>query len=256
MTALANGTAKRVRTGADGRSTVACFLVNLEALRRVLAERGDGESVLQANAVAAAAGDDIGEVSCSARAISYVALALVLARYGADICDRPAFERTATGKPYLPGGPHFSLSRTAGMAAIAISRAGPVGIDIERKRDLALTPASERSLKAAAGQLATRGTYSAASRSRCEANLRNWVRLEAAVKANGGTMAKVIDRPVASSLYRGNMVNVCRRDAVTAIDLDAPSGYVAAVSAAGWHWDVFLHKLTIVSEVRSLLETP
>lgn len=42
------------------------------------------------------------------------------------------------GKPYLPGGPQFSISHSRGLIACAIER-GPVGLDIERVREF--TPA-------------------------------------------------------------------------------------------------------------------
>lgn len=38
------------------------------------------------------------------------------------------------GKPYLPGGPEFSISHSHGLAACAIE-AVPVGLDIERVRE-------------------------------------------------------------------------------------------------------------------------
>lgn len=36
------------------------------------------------------------------------------------------------GKPRMVGGPHFSLSHTGDTCAVAISSAGPVGVDVER----------------------------------------------------------------------------------------------------------------------------
>ncbi len=38
------------------------------------------------------------------------------------------------GRPYLPGGPHFSLSHSASLAAVLVSQA-PCGVDIERIDD-------------------------------------------------------------------------------------------------------------------------
>lgn len=39
---------------------------------------------------------------------------------------------TTSGKPYLEGGPEFSISHSGTMVAIAISTHGPVGIDLEQ----------------------------------------------------------------------------------------------------------------------------
>ena len=42
---------------------------------------------------------------------------------------------TENGKPFLPGGPHISLSHSGNFACIAVSSSSPVGIDIEQQRD-------------------------------------------------------------------------------------------------------------------------
>ena len=34
-------------------------------------------------------------------------------------------------KPYLPGGPHFSISHSGGMVLLAVCDGGPVGCDVE-----------------------------------------------------------------------------------------------------------------------------
>ncbi|MDR3130336.1 MAG: 4'-phosphopantetheinyl transferase superfamily protein [Treponema sp.] len=39
------------------------------------------------------------------------------------------------GKPFLPGGPWFSLSHSGNFACIALSAASPVGIDLEIRRE-------------------------------------------------------------------------------------------------------------------------
>ena len=35
------------------------------------------------------------------------------------------------GKPYLPGGPHFSLSHSGGMVLLAVCDENPIGCDVE-----------------------------------------------------------------------------------------------------------------------------
>lgn len=42
-----------------------------------------------------------------------------------DICTAPG------GKPYLPGGPHFSISHSGGMVLLAVCADSPVGCDVE-----------------------------------------------------------------------------------------------------------------------------
>lgn len=56
----------------------------------------------------------------------------VLSRYcGPLLHDRP-IERSPLGRPFVVGSPvHFSVSRTAGLAVVAIAR-DPIGVDVER----------------------------------------------------------------------------------------------------------------------------
>ena len=56
----------------------------------------------------------------------------VLSRYcGPLLHDRP-IERSPLGRPYVVGSPvHFSVSRTAGLAVVAVAR-DPIGVDVER----------------------------------------------------------------------------------------------------------------------------
>jgi phosphopantetheinyl transferase len=56
-------------------------------------------------------------------------LAAALARYGAG--ERRLL-RGPHGKPFLPGGPEFNLSHSAGATAVAVAD-GPVGVDIESR---------------------------------------------------------------------------------------------------------------------------
>lgn len=51
-----------------------------------------------------------------------------------------AFTTGPRGKPGLAGGPEFSVSHTAGLAAIAVAE-DPVGVDVERVRPDHVTPA-------------------------------------------------------------------------------------------------------------------
>jgi 4'-phosphopantetheinyl transferase len=61
--------------------------------------------------------------------------------------DAVALGRTASGAPLLGGGAagwHASLSHTGGLAAVALSRLGPVGVDVEAVRPLPALALSRR----------------------------------------------------------------------------------------------------------------
>ena len=95
-------------------------------------------------------------------------------------------DRTDTGKPVVAeeGGIHFNVTHSADLILLAVSDARPVGVDIERKRDVArvhalvarwLTDAERNEL----AQLTNRGASSS------DAFLRIWSLKEARLKALG-----------------------------------------------------------------------
>lgn len=86
----------------------------------------------------------------------------------------------ANGKPELADGPHFNLSHSGGLAAVAICTAMPVGLDIERIRpveaglqDYTFSPAECRQLDLQPDE------------SRLREFFRYWTRKEAVLKAAG-----------------------------------------------------------------------
>jgi 4'-phosphopantetheinyl transferase len=102
------------------------------------------------------------------------------------------FTHSAQGKPALPGGGlHFNVSHTHGLALIAVTREGEVGVDVERVRnhpthlDLAaryFTPAEAAAL---------RRLPAGASE---EAFFHVWTRKEAFLKAVGLGLAHGLER--------------------------------------------------------------
>lgn len=59
-----------------------------------------------------------------------------------------AFERSALGKPSLPGGSlHFSYSHTTDYAALAVCRSSAVGLDLEHDRILPVDPDLEEAFR-------------------------------------------------------------------------------------------------------------
>jgi phosphopantetheinyl transferase len=69
-----------------------------------------------------------------------VALRHLLGAAGATVHQACSFSCFATGKPYLPGGLEFSMSRSGNIALVAISPQLSVGVDIERIRPATADP--------------------------------------------------------------------------------------------------------------------
>lgn len=125
------------------------------------------------------------------------------------------------GRPELPGtGWHASVSHAGAWCVVALTRAGPVGVDLEelvpldvaRVAPVVLAP-GERARDAA--QL-----------------LRLWVRKEAAVKATGAGLRTPLDTVRVASADAPAALLACPGvPAGTGVlrDVDAPPGYVAAV---------------------------
>lgn len=138
-----------------------------------------------------------------ARLLSHAALRLVVARWcGSCGADRQPFDRSATGRPMLPGsGIDFSLSHAGSLALIAVAPAGGcaamrVGADIEVMRSIAMPDHRRRRLVAAARLLvdACDGAQTAAEQfDVADADvLRAWVRVEAFTKAIGSGAFRVL----------------------------------------------------------------
>jgi 4'-phosphopantetheinyl transferase len=112
---------------------------------------------------------------------AHQALRTILAR----ATDVPLeFAQTEKGKPYLPGAPElrFSLSRSHGMALIAVALEVDVGVDIERLRPIAeyqaiaqrFFPPSEAAAFAEAPPAQREQDF-----------FHRWTRIEAMLKARG-----------------------------------------------------------------------
>lgn len=106
------------------------------------------------------------------------------------------------GRPFVPGGPHFSLSRSGSWAAIALSNTERVGVDLEVRH-----PAED--LEPLRSDLLAPDEHS-------NDLLRTWVRKEAFVKASG----EGLNRSLAT----------VPPDAGPIHDLPLPEGIVGAVA--------------------------
>lgn len=105
---------------------------------------------------------------------------------------RPAevgFERGPDGKPSVAGGEaHFSFSRSAGHALVAISSQGPLGVDLER--DVFMDDA----VRLARRRFTARESRLVDSSERAhETFLRIWTRKEALLKALGRGLTVPLD---------------------------------------------------------------
>jgi len=122
--------------------------------------------------------------------------AVVILRSSCVSCGEPH------GKPYLDDGPAFSFTRSGRWAAVALSTAATVGVDIERAQDHArLAPLADTLL--APGE-------------EPHDLLRTWVRKEALLKATGEGLTRA-------------MTGV-RADDDRVHDLSLPEGLVGALA--------------------------
>ena len=119
-------------------------------------------------------------------------LRIVLGKYSGIDAAEVKFRLTAHGKPELAENPslHFNLSDTEGLVAMAVTRVGAVGIDVERIReDAELLDLADRffSEKEAAW------VRSRDEPERASAFFSCWTAKEAYVKARGGGLSIPLD---------------------------------------------------------------
>lgn len=151
-------------------------------------------------------------------------------------CDREALRFAAGphGKPSLCApGPgrrlHFNLSHSAGVALVAVSEDGPVGIDVEEMRAL---PDLERLVGFACTAAERRAILAAPEPERLRTFYRCWVRKEASLKAVGTGLSA---GPRSVSVSTGPLPAVLAGDGTGALslrDLPLPAGYTGAVALA------------------------
>ena len=126
--------------------------------------------------------------------------------YGAH--EKPALEDEACS---------FNVSRSHRLAAIAITSAGRIGVDLERVRPVDVDALADEYLPAADRAILSR----VAPADRARAFFALWVRREALVKATGGGIVVPADRAVPEA------------DGLWLRDLDLAPGYCAALAADG-----------------------
>src|SRR4249919_2397300 len=74
------------------------------------------------------------------RLAAYMALRVVLERWGGAQVRGQRFIRSSSGKPRLgTAGPAFSLSHSGGLALIGVARSQAIGVDLEQMRTVAMS---------------------------------------------------------------------------------------------------------------------
>ena len=150
------------------------------------------------------------------------------------------FQQDGRGKPGLAGGGPiaFNLSHSQGLALVALTIGGNVGVDLEKIRPEADWQALARRFFTAAE---SRAIDACAPRRRVRAFFACWTRKEAFVKAAGGGIAEgfkacavSVDPDAPAELLRAGPVEFGSGDEGAAwwlTDLPAPAGYAAALAA-------------------------
>jgi 4'-phosphopantetheinyl transferase len=123
---------------------------------------------------------------------AHVALRLLLERVAGSGVRGRDLERQAGGKPRLrglAGEVEFSLSHADDLVLIAVARGCAIGVDLERVRAVAISPARRLGILRAAAALSPAPPAAAPAD---EAFMRAWVRLEAVAKASGDGLAHTL----------------------------------------------------------------
>ncbi len=129
--------------------------------------------------------------SLQQRTAAQAALRLALSDAVPADAARADFVRSPSGKPGLTNGTvHFSLAHTDAAALIAIARDGPVGIDIEAAREVAVGADRHAAYTRAAIALGIGATLPGASEH--DRFVAAWTRVEAIAKATGLGIAGLI----------------------------------------------------------------
>ena len=160
--------------------------------------------------------------------LSRIAARVVLERSVGTSHRNVDFIIAAGGRPSLPEEPpFFNISHSGQAALIAVSKSGPVGVDLEQERRLAMTEDRRRRVVTAAAKLCSGPPLSAA----CDADVfKAWVRLEALSKALGTGIGRLLtaEGVIGGETAASDATAASRLDVR---DLDVAQGYFAAVAA-------------------------
>jgi 4'-phosphopantetheinyl transferase len=152
------------------------------------------------------------------------------------------------GKPYVRGSDlRFNLSHSGGWAMVAVTGDGEVGIDIER---IDARFAQEQIPERFFSPREVEQLRSLPLREQTAAFFRCWTRKEAYIKARGLGLALPLDS-FDVSLRPGDPPALLRAGHWSIQNLEAPSGYAAAIVVEGGGFNVSLCKASLDSELCS-----
>jgi len=160
--------------------------------------------------------------------LSRIATRVVLERSAGTTHRNVDFIIAAGGRPSLAEEPpYFNVSHSGEALLIAVSKLGPVGVDLEQERSLAMSDDRRRRVVAAAAKHSSGLPLLAHS----DADVaRAWVRLEALSKALGTGIGRLLTAEgVIGGEGRASAETAASRLDVR--DLDVAQGYFAAVAA-------------------------
>lgn len=196
------------------RAGLELWLVDLQRASNLLAAIEARSGVLSADDIRRA--DTMADAALrNERRAAYIALRLLLERRLGEHVRGAAIERTPAGKPSLAGAEiAFSLAHTDGFALVGLGDHGPLGVDIEVARRLAIAEPRRDLMRAAARGLA--GAELPAGLAPEPMLLAAWVRIEAVAKARGDGVARL--------LTALGLIGADRADAPSAAEVELRAG--------------------------------